>query len=53
MAGISATQVKQLREQTGQAMMDCKRALMETDGDLEKAVDLLRKKGMAVREKRG
>jgi len=53
MAGISATQVKQLREQTGQAMMDCKRALIETDGDMEKAVDLLRKKGMAVLEKRG
>ena len=53
MAGISATQVKQLRDQTGQAMMDCKRALTETDGDMEKAVDFLRKKGMAVLEKRG
>jgi len=53
MAGISATQVMQLRDQTGQAMMDCKRALIETAGDMEKAIDLLRKKGMAVMEKRG
>ncbi|MBN2376916.1 MAG: translation elongation factor Ts [Sedimentisphaerales bacterium] len=53
MTAISATMVKQLRDRTGQAMMDCKKALTETDGDMEKAVDLLRKKGMAVMEKRG
>ncbi len=53
MAAISAAMVKQLRDRTGQAMMDCKKALTETDGDMEKAVDLLRKKGMAVMEKRG
>ncbi|MBN1846654.1 MAG: translation elongation factor Ts [Sedimentisphaerales bacterium] len=53
MADISAAMVKQLRDQTGQAMMDCKKALQETGGDIDKAVDLLRKKGMAVLEKRG
>jgi elongation factor Ts len=53
MAEITADMVKQLRERTGQAMMDCKKALAETNGDMEKAVDLLRKKGMAVMEKRG
>ncbi len=52
MAAISAALVKQLRDRTGQSMMDCKNALTETDGDMEKAVDLLRKKGMAVMEKR-
>ncbi len=53
MADISAAMVKQLRDRTGQAMMDCKKALIETDGDMEKAIDFLRKKGMAVLEKRG
>jgi elongation factor Ts len=53
MAQITAAAVKELRERTGQAMMDCKKALQETDGDMEKAIDLLRKKGMAVMEKRG
>lgn len=52
MAEISAAQVKQLRDRTGQAMMDCKKALVEAGGDLEKAIDLLRKKGMVVLEKR-
>ena len=52
MADIPAAIVKQLRERTGQGMMDCKKALMETDGDMERAVDLLRKKGLAVMEKR-
>jgi elongation factor Ts len=47
MADISATQVKQLREMTGAGMMDCKRALTETEGDIEKAKDWLREKGMA------
>src|SRR5216684_3247616 len=46
-ADISADKVKQLREATGAGMMDCKRALQETNGDLEKAKDWLRQKGMA------
>jgi elongation factor Ts len=46
-AEISAAQVKQLREMTGAGMMDCKRALTETGGDVERAKDWLRKKGMA------
>lgn len=53
MAEITAALVKQLRDQTGQAMMDCKKALQEADGDMEQAVGILRKKGMAVLEKRG
>ncbi|MBN2212588.1 MAG: translation elongation factor Ts [Sedimentisphaerales bacterium] len=53
MAEITAAVVKELRERTGQAMMDCKKALQETGGDIDKAIDLLRKKGMAVLEKRG
>ena len=44
---ISATAVKDLREKTGAGMMDCKKALVETAGDFEKAVDYLRKKGIA------
>jgi elongation factor Ts len=47
MATISAQIVKELREKTGAGMMDCKAALGETDGDMEKAVDWLRKKGLA------
>jgi elongation factor Ts len=47
MAEISAKDVKELREKTGAGMMDCKKALQETEGDLEKAVDYLRKKGLA------
>lgn len=47
MANITASMVKELREQTGSGMMDCKKALQETDGDMDKAVDLLREKGMA------
>lgn len=47
MAEITASLVKELREKTGVGMMDCKKALGETNGDLEAAVDLLRKKGMA------
>ena len=53
MAEITAAQVKELRDETGQAMMDCKKALQEADGEMEKAVEILRKKGMAVLEKRG
>ncbi len=47
MATITAQMVKELRERTGAGMMDCKAALQETDGDMEQAVDLLRKKGLA------
>src|SRR5437867_13148740 len=49
---ITAEQVKQLREQTGAGMMECKRALSEASGDVEKAVELLRKAGMAQADKR-
>ena len=50
---ISAKIVKELRDKTGAGMMDCKKALMETEGDLEKAVDHLRKSGIAKAEKKG
>ena len=50
--GISASDVKNLREQTGAGMMDCKKALNETKGDFEKAVDFLRKKGLAAAQKK-
>ncbi len=46
--GISARQVKELREKTGVGMMDCKNALVEAGGDLEKAVRILREKGIAA-----
>ena len=49
---ITAAMVKELREMTGAGMMDCKRALTETDGDMEKAVDYLREKGLAGIEKK-
>ncbi len=49
---ISASMVKELREKTGAGMMDCKKALVEVDGDLEKAVDWLRQKGMAKAAKK-
>lgn len=49
---ITAQMVKELREKTGAGMMDCKKALAESDGDVEKAVDLLRKKGIATAQKR-
>ena len=49
---ISATDVKELREQTGAGMMDCKKALQEADGDFEKATEILRKKGQKLSEKR-
>ncbi len=52
MADISAKMVKELREKSGAGMMDCKKALVECDGDLEKAVDFLRKKGIATAAKR-
>ena len=52
MAEISAKAVKTLREQTGAGMMDCKRALGEADGDLNKAVEVLRERGLAKAGKR-
>lgn len=52
MATISAAMVKELREKTGAGMMDCKKALGECDCDMEKAVDFLRKKGLATAQKR-
>ncbi|HEX6265017.1 MAG TPA: translation elongation factor Ts [Actinomycetota bacterium] len=52
MTDISADQVKTLRERTGAGMMDCKRALQETDGDLVKAIELLRERGLASVAKR-
>ncbi|MEQ8736289.1 MAG: translation elongation factor Ts [Rhodospirillaceae bacterium] len=52
MAQITAALVKELREKTGAGMMDCKKALAETDGDLEGAVDWLRKKGLSAAAKK-
>ena len=52
MANITAQMVKELRERTGAGMMDCKAALQETNGDIEQAVDLLRKKGLAKAAKK-
>jgi elongation factor Ts len=52
MATISAAMVKELRDKTGAGMMDCKRALVETDGDMETAIDELRKSGIAKAEKK-
>lgn len=49
---ITAGMVKELRESTGAGMMDCKKALVETDGDMEKAVDLLREKGLGKAAKK-
>jgi len=52
MGKISAADVKKLRDQTGAGMMDCKNALVETDGDFDKAIEVLRKKGQKVAAKR-
>ena len=52
MAEITAAMVKELREKTGVGMMDCKKALVETDGDFDNALDVLRKKGIAKAAKR-
>jgi len=52
MAEITAAMVKELRDQTGSGMMDCKNALSETDGDISQALDFLRKKGLAKAQKR-
>ena len=50
---ITASQVNELRKKTGAGMMDCKKALVEADGDMEQAIDNLRKKGQKVAAKRG
>ncbi len=52
MANITAADVNKLRQQTGAGMMDCKKALVEAEGDFEKAVDVLRKQGQKVAAKR-
>ena len=52
MSTITAAMVKQLRDKSGAGMMDCKKALTETGGDMEQAVDFLRKKGLATAAKR-
>lgn len=52
MANITAAEVNKLRQQTGAGMMDCKNALVEADGDFEKAIDILRKKGQKIAAKR-
>ncbi|GAB6157609.1 translation elongation factor Ts [Desulfotomaculum varum] len=52
MAEISASMVKELRERTGAGMMDCKKALAEVGGDMEKAIEFLREKGLAAAAKK-
>ena len=52
MAEITAALVKELREKTGAGMMDCKKALTETNGDAEAAIDWLRKKGLSAAAKK-
>ena len=49
---VSASDVRDLREKTGAGIMDCKKALIETEGDLEKAIDFLRQKGLAAASKK-
>ena len=49
---ITASMVKELREMTGAGMMDCKKALTATEGDMDKAVDFLREKGLAGAQKK-
>ncbi len=52
MVKVDLELIQQLRDRTGVGMMDCKKALLEANGDIEKAIELLRKKGAAVAEKR-
>ena len=52
MAEITAKMVKELRDRTGAGMLDCKKALAETDADIEKAIDYLREKGIAKAAKK-
>ena len=49
---ITAKSVKELREMTGAGMMDCKKALVETEGNMEKAIEFLREKGLAAAAKK-
>ena len=49
---ITASMVKELREMTGAGMMDCKKALAETEGNMDKAIEFLREKGLAAAEKK-
>jgi elongation factor Ts len=49
---VTAEKVKELREKTGAGMMDCKKALTESNGDIEKAIDILRQKGLASAQKK-
>ena len=49
---VTAKLVKELREMTGAGMMDCKKALTATDGDMDKAVEFLREKGLATAQKK-
>ena len=49
---VTASMVKELRERTGAGMMDCKNALVETDGDMDQAIELLREKGLAKAAKK-
>ena len=49
---VTAKMVKELREMTGAGMMDCKKALGETNGDMDKAVEFLREKGLATAQKK-
>ncbi len=49
---ITAKSVKELREMTGAGMMDCKKALVQTEGDIEKAIEYLREKGLAAAAKK-
>src|SRR5690554_658377 len=49
---VTAAMVKELRERTGAGMMDCKNVLTETDGDMEKAIEVLREKGLAKAAKK-
>ena len=53
MSKITAADVNKLRKHTGAGMMDCKKALVETEGDFDKAIDVLRKAGQKVAAKRG
>jgi elongation factor Ts len=48
---VTAQQVNELRQKTGSGMMDCKKALIEANGDMQKAIEILRKKGQAVASK--
>jgi len=52
MAQISAAEISKLRKATGAGMMDCKKALLEADGDFEKSIEIIRKKGQAIANKR-